>query len=118
MITLRVSNTSKAYSVATSIAENIKTYGVVQVLSIGAASTYEANKAMIHAKGLLASAGLRMICMPSFIDVEIDDTKNAEIVYEDNAETKANSNKEDSSLSNKKIRTAVKWTIKAIPEEY
>lgn len=117
MKTLKVSNSSKAYSVATSIAENVKTDGVVQVLSIGAASTYEANKAIIHAKGLLASSGLKMICIPTFEDVEIDDSKTVEASNVNNENGPSSLNNDEKNLD-KRVRTAVKWTIRSLPEEY
>jgi stage V sporulation protein S len=73
MKTLKVSSQSKAYAVATSISEIIKEEGEVQVVSIGAASLNEATKAIIYAKGNLSTVGMSMYCIPSFVDVDIDD---------------------------------------------
>lgn len=95
MKTLKVSSQSKAYAVATSISEIIKEEGEVQVVSIGAASLNEATKAIIYAKGNLATAGLSMCCVPSFIDVEIDGASNND---------------------KPKIKTAIKWVIRGTPE--
>jgi stage V sporulation protein S len=96
MKTLKVSSQSKAYAVATSISEIIKEEGEVQVVSIGAASLNEATKAIIYAKGNLSTVGMSMYCIPSFVDVEIDD---------------------GTEIGGKpKIRTAIKWVIKGAKE--
>lgn len=95
MKTMKVSSQSKPHSVATSISETIKAEGAVEVISIGAASLNEATKAIIYAKGNLATAGLSMCCVPSFIDVEIDGASNND---------------------KPKIKTAIKWVIRGTPE--
>lgn len=99
MRTLKVSSQSKPFAVAKSITEIIKAEGEVEVVSIGAASLNKATKAIIYAKGNLTTVGISICCVPSFIDVEIDDI-----------------NEKDSNDKKPKIRTAIKWLIKGIPE--
>lgn len=91
MKTLKVGSQSMPHAVATSIAEIIKTEGAVEVISIGAASLNQATKAMIYARGNLATAGYIMTCLPSFLEVRIDDKNHP------------NYNQE---------RTAIKWVVR------
>ena len=70
---LKVSTRSRPSAVAGAIAGVIRESGVVEVQSIGAGATNQAVKAIAIARSYLAEEGVDIVCVPSFIDVAIDD---------------------------------------------
>jgi stage V sporulation protein S len=69
---LKVAAASKPVSVAGAIAGVIRSQLHVEVHAIGAGAVNQAIKAIAISRGYVASAGLDMICIPSFIDLTLD----------------------------------------------
>ena len=69
---LKVSARSAPNSVAGAIAGVIREKGEVEVQAVGAGAANQAIKAIAIARGYLAPAGLDIICIPAFGNVEID----------------------------------------------
>ncbi len=78
---LRVSSNSSPTSVAGAIAGFIGEDGEVQLQSIGAAAVNQATKAIAIARGYVASSGHDLICVPAFVDVEIDGEERTAIRF-------------------------------------
>jgi stage V sporulation protein S len=70
--TVRVAAQSKSTAVAGSIAGIIREHGRAEVQAIGAGAVNQAVKAVAIARGFLALEGVDVVCIPSFVDVEID----------------------------------------------
>ena len=69
---LKVSSKSNPNSVAGAIAAQIKDTGKVELQAIGAGALNQAVKAVAIARGFVAPAGVDLICVPAFADVEVD----------------------------------------------
>jgi stage V sporulation protein S len=69
---LRVGATSKPVSVAGAIAGVIRSRNRVEVHAIGAGAVNQAIKAIAISRGYVASAGIDLVCIPSFIDLWLD----------------------------------------------
>ena len=69
---LKVSARSIPNSVAGAIAGVIREKGAVEVQAVGAGASNQAVKAVEIARGYLAPAGIDLICIPAFANVEID----------------------------------------------
>jgi stage V sporulation protein S len=69
---LKVAATSKPVLVAGAIAGVIRTQSRVELHAIGAAAVNQAIKAIAISRGYVASAGLDLVCIPSFIDLSLD----------------------------------------------
>ena len=78
---IKVSGTSRTSAVAGAIAGVVRDHNRADIQAIGASAINQATKAMILARGYLLQDGINVICIPEFVDVEIDG----------------------------KVRTAVKW---------
>lgn len=78
---LRVSSDSSPTSVAGAIAGFIKEEGEVQLQGIGAGAVNQATKAIAIARGYVASNGFDLICIPAFVDVEIDGEERTAIRF-------------------------------------
>ncbi len=76
---LKVSTRSRPSAVAGAIAGVIRESGIAEVQSIGAGATNQAIKAVAIARSYLAEEGIDIYCVPSFIDVEIDDEERTAI---------------------------------------
>lgn len=72
METLKVAAKSSPNSVAGALAGVIREKGKVEMRAIGAGAVNQAIKAMAIARGFVAPGGLDLICIPAFIDIEID----------------------------------------------
>lgn len=70
---LKVSSRSRPSAVAGAIAGVVRESGRAEVQSIGAGATNQAIKAVAIARDYLAETGINAVCLPSFIDVVIDD---------------------------------------------
>jgi len=70
---IKVSATSRTSSVAGAIAGVIREHQHAEVQAIGASAVNQAVKALALAKGYLKDDGYDIICMPEFVDVEIDE---------------------------------------------
>ncbi len=76
---LKVSTRSRPSAVAGAIAGVIRETGVAEVQSIGAGAANQAIKAVAIARSYLSEDGIDIVCVPSFIDVEIDDEERTAI---------------------------------------
>lgn len=69
---IRVSARSRSSAVAGAIAGVVREQGRADVQAIGAGAVNQAVKATAIARGFLLLDGLDMVCIPSFVDVEIE----------------------------------------------
>ena len=72
MEVLKVSSKSNPNSCAGAMAGVIRQAGAVEVQVVGAGALNQAIKAIAIARGYLAPAGIDLVCVPSFRDIEID----------------------------------------------
>jgi stage V sporulation protein S len=72
MDVLKVSSKSVPSSVAGAMAGVVRQYGTVEVQVVGAGALNQAIKAVAIARGYLAPSGIDVVCVPTFVDVEID----------------------------------------------
>ena len=76
---LKVSTRSRPSAVAGAIAGVIRDSGMAEVQSIGAGATNQAIKAVAIARSYLSEEGIDIVCIPSFIDVAIDEEERTAI---------------------------------------
>lgn len=76
---LKVSTRSRPSAVAGAIAGVIRESGLAEVQSIGAGATNQAIKAVAIARSYLQEEGVDIVCIPSFIDVAIDNEERTAI---------------------------------------
>lgn len=73
MSTIKVSARSRTASVAGAIAGVTREAGRAEVQAIGAGAVNQAIKAIAIATGYLAEEDVHVVCVPSFVEVSIDD---------------------------------------------
>ncbi|HRR91226.1 MAG TPA: stage V sporulation protein S [bacterium] len=81
MTTLKVSAKSNPNSVAGALAGVIREEGTVEMQAIGAGAVNQAVKAIAIARGFLAPSGLEIICIPAFVNVDIDNEERTAIKF-------------------------------------
>jgi stage V sporulation protein S len=69
---LKVSSKSNPNSCAGALAGVLRQHGAVEVQVVGAGALNQAVKAVAIARGFVADAGLDVVCVPAFADIEID----------------------------------------------
>jgi stage V sporulation protein S len=69
---IKVSATSRTSAVAGAIAGVVREHQKAEVQAIGAGAVNQAVKAMVLAKGYLEGDGIHVICLPEFVEVDID----------------------------------------------
>ena len=69
---IKVSANSRTAAVAGAIAGVMRERRFAEVQSIGAGAIKQAVKAVILAKGYLVNDGIDIVCVPEFVDVDID----------------------------------------------
>lgn len=69
---IKVSANSRTAAVAGAIAGVMRESHYAEVQSIGAGAINQTIKAIILAKGYLVNDGIDLICVPEFVDVEIE----------------------------------------------
>ncbi len=72
MEVLKVSSKSNPNSCAGALAGVLRQSGAVEVQVVGAGALNQAIKAVAIARGFVADAGLDLVCVPTFADIEID----------------------------------------------
>jgi stage V sporulation protein S len=72
MNVIKVSANSRTAAVAGAIAGVVREHRMAEVQSIGAGAVNQAIKAVILAKGYLANDGIDIVCVPEFVDVDIE----------------------------------------------
>jgi len=70
---IKVAATSRSTAVAGAIAGVMREKGRVDVQAIGAGAVNQAVKAACIARGYLEEDGIEIMCIPSFVEVQIDD---------------------------------------------
>lgn len=70
---LKVSARSRPSAVAGAIAGVVRESGRAEVQAIGAGATNQAVKAVAIARDYLLETGIEAVCLPAFIDVQIDE---------------------------------------------
>ncbi len=70
---LKVSSKSNPNSVAGAIAGMVKDYGKVELQAIGAGALNQAIKGIAIARGFVAPGGINLVCIPAFVEVEVED---------------------------------------------
>jgi stage V sporulation protein S len=78
---IKVSARSRTASVAGAIAGVIREHGRAEVQAIGAGAVNQAVKAIIIASGYLEEEGVHVICVPSFVDIAIEDQERTAIRF-------------------------------------
>lgn len=68
---LKVSATTKPELLAGAIASIVRNQGRAELHAVGAAAVNQAVKAVAIARGYVISAGIEIVCVPSFVEVEI-----------------------------------------------
>ena len=76
---LKVSSRSNPNSVAGAMTGVIRQTGSVEVQIVGAGALNQAIKALAIARGYLAPAGIDLVCVPTFADIEIDGERRTAI---------------------------------------
>ena len=69
---IRVSANSRTAAVAGAIAGVMRDNRYAEVQSIGAGAVNQSVKAIILAKGYLVNDGIELICVPEFVEVDIE----------------------------------------------
>jgi len=69
---IKVSATSRTSAVAGAIAGVVREHQRAEVQAIGAGAVNQAVKALVLAKGYLEGDGIHVICLPEFVEVDID----------------------------------------------
>jgi stage V sporulation protein S len=72
MDVIKVKANSRTAAVAGAIAGVMREHKHADVQAIGAGAVNQAVKALVLAKGYLAEDGIPVVCVPEFVDVEID----------------------------------------------
>jgi len=69
---IKVKANSRTAAVAGAIAGVMREHKHAEVQAIGAGAVNQAVKALILAKGYLSEDGIPIVCIPEFVDVDID----------------------------------------------
>ncbi len=69
---LKVAAKSNPNSVAGALAGAIREQGKAEMKAIGAGAVNQAIKAIAIARGFVAPSGIDLVCIPAFVDVQID----------------------------------------------
>lgn len=72
MDVIKVKATSRTAAVAGAIAGIFREHKHAEVQAIGAGAVNQAIKALILATGYLAEDGIPVVCVPEFVDVDIE----------------------------------------------
>ncbi|MGI6309095.1 MAG: stage V sporulation protein S [Dethiobacteria bacterium] len=72
MEVLKVSSKSNPNSVAGALAGVIREKGKAEMQAIGAGAVNQAIKAVAISRGFVAPSGVDLVCVPAFVDVQID----------------------------------------------
>jgi len=70
---IKVSANSRTSAVAGAIAGVIREHKHAEIQAIGAGAVNQAIKALIVATGYLKGDGIDVVCVPEFVDVQIED---------------------------------------------
>jgi stage V sporulation protein S len=76
---IKVAATSRSTAVAGAIAGVMREKGHVDVQAIGAGAVNQAVKAVCIARSYLQEDGIDLICIPMFVEVQIDDQERTAV---------------------------------------
>lgn len=79
MNVIKVSARSRTAAVAGAIAGVMREAHRAEVQAIGAGAVNQAVKAIVIAKGYLAEEGVDIVCVPSFVEVLIDEQERTAV---------------------------------------
>lgn len=82
MNVIKVSARSRTAAVAGAIAGVMRDVKHAEVQAIGAGAVNQAVKAIVIAKGYLAEEGVHIVCVPSFVEVDIDTEERTAIRFD------------------------------------
>ena len=69
---LKVSSKSSPNSIAAALAGVVREKGSAELQAVGAGAINQAVKAVAIARGFVAPAGVDLICIPAFTDIQIN----------------------------------------------
>ncbi len=78
---VKVSARSRSTAVAGAIAGVVREHGRAEVQAIGAGAVNQAIKAIAIARGYLALDGIDVICIPAFVEVDIEGQERTAIKF-------------------------------------
>jgi len=78
---LKVSSKSNPKAVAGALAGVIREEGKVELQAIGAGAVNQSVKAIAIARGFTASSGIDLVCIPAFVDIEIEGEERIAIKF-------------------------------------
>ena len=78
---LRVAASSNPNSVAGALAGVIREEGSAEMQAVGAGAVNQAVKAIAISRGYIAPSGVDLICVPGFVDIEIDGEERTAIKF-------------------------------------
>ncbi len=81
MNVIKVSARSRTAAVAGAIAGVMREVNRAEVQAIGAGAVNQAVKAIIIAKGYMAEEGVAIVCVPSFVEIDIDGQERTAIRF-------------------------------------
>lgn len=79
MDVIKVAGMSRSTAVAGAIAGVIREKGQVDVQAIGAGAVNQAIKAVIIARGYLEQDGIDIVCVPSFVEIDIEEQERTAV---------------------------------------
>ena len=78
---LRVAVSSNPKSVAGALAGVIREEGSAEMQAVGAGAINQAVKAIAISRGYIAPSGVNLVCVPGFVDIEIDGEERTAIKF-------------------------------------
>lgn len=81
MEVLKVSSKSNPNKVAGALANLLKENPRICMQAVGAAAINQAVKAIAIARGFVAPSGIDIICVPAFVDIEIQNEKRTAMKF-------------------------------------
>jgi len=78
---IKVKAVSRTAAVAGAIAGVIREQKHAEVQAIGAGAVNQAVKALVLAKNFLSQEGIALVCIPEFVNIEIDDKVRTAIKF-------------------------------------
>ena len=78
---LKISAKSNPSSVAGAIAGLVKEFGKVELQMIGAGAVNQGVKSIAIARGFLAPSGVDLVCIPAFVEIDINSSERTGIKF-------------------------------------
>ena len=78
---IKVSAHSRSTAVAGAIAGIVREHGRAYVQAIGAAAVNQATKATAIARSYLEQDGLNVVCIPTFVEIDIDEQERTALRF-------------------------------------